>query len=46
MPDIVARLAELGVYPNPSSPEALASFMRTQRTQWKLVIDKVGLQPQ
>jgi tripartite-type tricarboxylate transporter receptor subunit TctC len=46
MPDIVARLAELGVYPNPSSPEALASFMRTQRTQWKKVIDKVGLQPQ
>jgi len=46
MPDIVARMAEFGVYPNPGTPEALASFMRAQRTQWKQVIDKVGLQPQ
>ena len=46
MPDVVERLAVLGVYPNPGPPEQLAAFLTAQRRQWKAVIDAVGLQPQ
>jgi len=46
MPDIVERLAVLGVYPNPGTPEQLGSFLAAQRKQWKSVIDAVGLEPQ
>jgi tripartite-type tricarboxylate transporter receptor subunit TctC len=45
-PDVVQRLAELGVYPDPGTPEALATFVAGQRKQWKQVVDTVGLQPQ
>jgi tripartite-type tricarboxylate transporter receptor subunit TctC len=46
MPDIVERFAVLGVYPNPGTPEQLATFLTAQRRQWKSVIDAVGLEPQ
>ncbi len=46
MPDVVARLADLGVYPDPGPPEALAAFLAAQRKQWKDVVDMVGLKAQ
>jgi tripartite-type tricarboxylate transporter receptor subunit TctC len=46
MPDIVARFADLGVYPNPGSPKDAADFVTAQRALWKKVVQDVGLQPQ
>lgn len=46
MPDIVARLAELGVYPNPGSQRAVEQFYASQRALWRKVVSDVGLQPQ
>jgi tripartite-type tricarboxylate transporter receptor subunit TctC len=46
MPDVVERLAVLGVYPNPGTPDQLSAFLTAQRKQWKTVIDSVGLEPQ
>ena len=46
MPDVVARLADLGIYPNPGAPKAVDEFVRAQRVHWKKVIDTVGVQPQ
>lgn len=43
VPEIVARFAELGVYPAPGPPAALTAFMTAQRRQWKQLIDAVGL---
>ena len=45
-PALVARFAELGVYPQPGTPKAFADFLQTQRTAWKKVVDELGLQPQ
>ena len=45
-PALIARLAELGVYPQPGSPQAFGDFVRTQRVAWKKVVDDLGLQPQ
>lgn len=45
-PDLVARFAELGVYPKPGTPKALGDFVREQRTAWKKVVTDLGLQPQ
>ncbi|MDB5930477.1 MAG: tripartite tricarboxylate transporter substrate binding protein [Polaromonas sp.] len=45
-PDLVARLAELGVYPKPGSPKALAEFVQGQRAAWKKAVAELGLQPQ
>jgi tripartite-type tricarboxylate transporter receptor subunit TctC len=45
-PDLVARLADLGVYPKPGSPKALGDFVREQRLVWKKVVADLGLQPQ
>jgi tripartite-type tricarboxylate transporter receptor subunit TctC len=46
MPDLVARFAELGVYPNAGSPKALNDFLQAQRALWKKVVQEAGLQPQ
>lgn len=46
MPDIVARFAELGVYPNPGTPREAAEFVNAQRGLWKKVVQDVGLKPQ
>ena len=45
-PDLVARFADLGVYPKPGSPKALGDFVREQRTVWKKVVTDLGLQSQ
>jgi len=46
MPDIVARLAELGVYPNPAPQKQVEQFYAQQRALWRKVVNDVGLQPQ
>jgi tripartite-type tricarboxylate transporter receptor subunit TctC len=46
MPDIVARLAELGVYPNPGPQKQVEQFYAQQRALWRKVVTDVGLQPQ
>lgn len=44
-PDLVVRFAELGVYPKPGTPKALADFVEEQRSAWKKVVTDLGLQP-
>lgn len=46
MPEIVARFAELGVYPEPGSPKAAADFIRSERTLWAKVVKDAGVKPQ
>jgi tripartite-type tricarboxylate transporter receptor subunit TctC len=46
MPDVVARFADLGVYPKPGSRKAFEEFFQAQRSLWKKVVQDVGLQPQ
>ncbi|MDB5964112.1 MAG: tripartite tricarboxylate transporter substrate binding protein [Polaromonas sp.] len=46
MPDLVARLAELGVYPKTGTPKQLGEFVTEQRTLWKKVVTDLKLQPQ
>lgn len=45
-PDLVARFADLGVYPRPGSAADAKSFLLEQRTTWKKNIEELGLQPQ
>jgi tripartite-type tricarboxylate transporter receptor subunit TctC len=45
-PALVARLAELGVYPQPGTPKAFNDFLQAQRAAWKKVVNDLGLQPQ
>ncbi|WP_309684273.1 tripartite tricarboxylate transporter substrate binding protein [Polaromonas sp.] len=45
-PDLVARLADLGVYPKPGTPKALGAFVQEQRSVWKKAVADLGLQPQ
>ena len=46
MPDLVARFAELGVYPKTGTPKQLGEFVTEQRTLWKKVVTDLKLQPQ
>jgi tripartite-type tricarboxylate transporter receptor subunit TctC len=46
VPDLVARFAELGVYPKPGTPKALGDFVLEQRAVWKKAVTDLGLQPQ
>lgn len=46
MPDLVARFAELGVYPQTGTPKQLGDFVTGQRTAWKKVVTDLKLQPQ
>jgi tripartite-type tricarboxylate transporter receptor subunit TctC len=45
-PDVVAKFAELGVYPKTGTPKALGDFVAEQRTLWKKVVADLKLQPQ
>ena len=45
-PDLVARFADLGVYPKPGTPKALGTFVQEQRTFWKKAVADLGLQAQ
>jgi tripartite-type tricarboxylate transporter receptor subunit TctC len=46
MPEIVARFADLGVYPEPGSPKAAADFIRSERVLWAKVVREAGIKPQ
>lgn len=46
MPEIVARFAELGVYPTPGTVKDAAAFMKAERELWAKVVREVGVQPQ
>ena len=43
---LIARFAELGVYPQPGAPKAFDDFLQAQRAAWKKVVGDLGLQPQ
>ena len=45
-PDLVARMAEIGVYPRPGSQAAAREFVAAQRQLFKRVVSDLGLQPQ
>lgn len=45
-PDLVARFAELGVYPKPGTPKALGAFVQEQRALWKKAVADLNLQAQ
>lgn len=46
MPELVARMADLGVYPKTGTPKQLGEFVTEQRTLWKKVVTDLKLQPQ
>ena len=46
MPDIVARLLPLALYPAPGSPLAAATFVRAERERWAKVLADMGLKPE
>jgi tripartite-type tricarboxylate transporter receptor subunit TctC len=46
MPDLVARLAELGVYPAPGSVKDAADFMQAERKLWTKVARDAGVKAQ
>jgi len=46
MPDLVAKLADLGVYPAPGSVKDAADFMKAERHLWAKVAHDVGVKPQ
>jgi tripartite-type tricarboxylate transporter receptor subunit TctC len=45
-PALIARFAELGVYPKAGSIKAFDEFLQSQRNAWKKVVQDLGLQPQ
>ena len=45
-PELVARLADLGVYPKTGTPKQLGDFVSEQRAVWKKVVTDLKLQPQ
>ncbi|MES2414363.1 MAG: tripartite tricarboxylate transporter substrate-binding protein [Pseudomonadota bacterium] len=46
MPDVVAKLADLGVYATPGSVKDAADFMASERAMWGKIVKDLGLQPQ
>lgn len=46
IPEIVQRFAELGVYPEPGSPQAAADFMKAERELWAKAVRDAGIKPQ
>jgi len=46
MPDIVARFAELGVYPAPGSVKDAGDFVKSERQLWAKVVRDAGIKPQ
>jgi tripartite-type tricarboxylate transporter receptor subunit TctC len=45
-PDLIERLADLGVYPKGGSAADLTAFVSEQRVLWKKVIQSMGIQAQ
>jgi tripartite-type tricarboxylate transporter receptor subunit TctC len=46
MPDIIARLSDLGIYPEPMSLPDLNRFVQAERKSWEAVIRTIGVKPQ
>lgn len=46
VPELVARFAELGVYPKTGSSKQLGEFVTEQRSVWKKIVVDLKLQPQ
>jgi len=46
LPDVKEKLAGLGVEPVGSSPEELATFLRSEMEKWSKVIRAAGIKPQ
>lgn len=46
MPDIVARFADLGVYPDPAPRKAVADFVKAERDRWAVAVRDLGVKPQ
>ncbi len=46
MPEIVARLADLGMYPRPGSVAAAGEFLRTERALWQKVVKDFNIPAQ
>jgi tripartite-type tricarboxylate transporter receptor subunit TctC len=46
MPELVARFADLGVYPTPGSVKDAAEFMRSERQLWAKVVRDAGIKAQ
>jgi tripartite-type tricarboxylate transporter receptor subunit TctC len=46
IPEVVQRFAELGVYPEPGSPQAAAEFMKAERELWAKAVRDAGIKPQ
>ena len=45
-PEVAQRLRDLGVVPEPGSPEALNEFLAAERTRWTKLVKDIGLQPE
>jgi tripartite-type tricarboxylate transporter receptor subunit TctC len=45
-PDLVSRLADMGIYPRPGTVAASRDFFQAQRAVMKRVVTDLGLQPQ
>jgi tripartite-type tricarboxylate transporter receptor subunit TctC len=45
-PDVVSRLAELGVYPRHDSVSGAGEFFRDQQKTMKKLVTELGVQPQ
>lgn len=45
-PDVAQRLRDLGVVPEPGSPEALGEFLAAERTRWTRLVKDIGVQPE
>ncbi|MES2415240.1 MAG: tripartite tricarboxylate transporter substrate binding protein [Pseudomonadota bacterium] len=46
MPDIVARLVPMALYPAPGTPAAAASFVKAERDRWTSVVRDLGIKPE
>jgi tripartite-type tricarboxylate transporter receptor subunit TctC len=46
MPDLKARLAQLGVDPGTSTPEQFTAFIKSETAKWAKVVKQAGIQPQ
>ncbi|MEA2878858.1 MAG: hypothetical protein QOF14_4054 [Hyphomicrobiales bacterium] len=45
-PDVVSKLASLGTYPRPMSPEETAAFIRSEQDLWRPVVKQLDLASQ
>jgi len=46
MPDMVARLNDMGVYPRTDSPAGARDFFASQQRAMKKLVTDLGIQPQ